>query len=151
MSRIPIWYNKVPYQLSRRLDRMSISKWRQYLYLYLYLYLLNLSHYLLRQYRQKKVKHFSRDGSKITYVQKVHFDFDEDASAPYTQSDRIVALNMHMNVSMNVFRYVRDIYLMQIDWVMHIVYSNVNPLTHFTGLFASIRKRNHRYLTGFCK
>ncbi|KRF84429.1 sensory neuron membrane protein 2 isoform X3 [Drosophila virilis] len=53
--------------------------------------------YVYRQYRQKKVKHFSRDGSKITYVQNVHFDFDEDASAPYTQSDRIVALNMHMN------------------------------------------------------
>lgn len=45
------------------------------------------------------MKHFSRDGSKISYVQNVHFDFDADASAPYTQDDRIVALNMHMNVS----------------------------------------------------
>lgn len=45
------------------------------------------------------MKHFSRDGSKISYVQNVHFDFDEDASAPFTQNDRIVALNMHMNVS----------------------------------------------------
>ncbi|KAH8295896.1 hypothetical protein KR018_011218, partial [Drosophila ironensis] len=53
--------------------------------------------YVYKQYRQKKVKHFSRDGSKITYVQNVRFDFDADASAPYTQNDRIVALNMHMN------------------------------------------------------
>lgn len=44
------------------------------------------------------MKHFSRDGSKISYVQNVHFDFDAVASAPYTQDDRIVALNMHMNV-----------------------------------------------------
>ncbi|XP_030570540.1 sensory neuron membrane protein 2 isoform X2 [Drosophila novamexicana] len=66
--------------------------------------------YVYRQYRQKKVKHFSRDGSKITYVQNVHFDFDEDASAPYTQSDRIVALNMHMNAFLQVFeREITDI------------------------------------------
>ncbi|KRG06261.1 hypothetical protein AWZ03_000894 [Drosophila navojoa] len=66
--------------------------------------------YVYKQYRQKKVKHFSRDGSKITYVQKVHFDFDEDASAPYTQSDRIVALNMHMNAFLQVFeREITDI------------------------------------------
>ncbi|XP_023174134.1 sensory neuron membrane protein 2 isoform X2 [Drosophila hydei] len=66
--------------------------------------------YVYKQYRHKKVKHFSRDGSKITYVQKVHFDFDEDASAPYTQSDRIVALNMHMNAFLQVFeREITDI------------------------------------------
>ncbi|KAH8366171.1 hypothetical protein KR093_009962 [Drosophila rubida] len=66
--------------------------------------------YVYKQYRQKKVKHFSRDGSKITYVQNVHFDFDEDASAPYTQSDHIVALNMHMNAFLQVFeREITDI------------------------------------------
>ncbi|KAH8402839.1 hypothetical protein KR222_002260 [Zaprionus bogoriensis] len=66
--------------------------------------------YVYKQYRQKKVKHFSRDGSKITYVQNVHFDFDEDASAPYTQNDRIVALNMHMNAFLQVFeREITDI------------------------------------------
>ncbi|XP_054084730.1 sensory neuron membrane protein 2 isoform X4 [Zeugodacus cucurbitae] len=53
--------------------------------------------YVYRQYRRKKVKHFSRDGSKISYVQDQHFEFDEEASAPYTQSDHIVVLNMHMN------------------------------------------------------
>ncbi|XP_067646318.1 sensory neuron membrane protein 2 isoform X2 [Eurosta solidaginis] len=53
--------------------------------------------YIYRQYRRKKVKHFSRDGSKISYVQHQHFEFDEEASAPYTQSDHIVVLNMHMN------------------------------------------------------
>ncbi|XP_032594528.1 sensory neuron membrane protein 2 isoform X2 [Drosophila grimshawi] len=66
--------------------------------------------YVYKQYRQKKVKHFSRDGSKISYVQNVHFDFDEDASAPYTQNDRIVALNMHMNAFLQVFeREITDI------------------------------------------
>jgi len=60
-----------------------------------------ISYDISRQFRQKKVKHFSRDGSKISYVQNVHFDFDADASAPYTQDDRIVALNMHMNVGIN--------------------------------------------------
>ncbi|XP_034108645.1 sensory neuron membrane protein 2 isoform X1 [Drosophila albomicans] len=66
--------------------------------------------YVYKQYRQKKVKHFSRDGSKITYVQNVHFDFDEDASAPYRQSDHIVALNMHMNAFLQVFeREITDI------------------------------------------
>nr|XP_036215014.1 sensory neuron membrane protein 2 isoform X2 [Bactrocera oleae] len=53
--------------------------------------------YVYRQYRRKKVKHFSRDGSKISYVQDQRFEFDEVASAPYTQSDHIVVLNMHMN------------------------------------------------------
>ncbi|KAH8339199.1 hypothetical protein KR074_006881 [Drosophila pseudoananassae] len=67
--------------------------------------------YVYKQYRQKKVKHFSRDGSKITYVQNVHFDFDADASAPYTQNDRIVALNMHMNAFLQVFeREITDIF-----------------------------------------
>ncbi|XP_036672330.1 sensory neuron membrane protein 2 isoform X1 [Drosophila suzukii] len=67
--------------------------------------------YVYRQFRQKKVKHFSRDGSKISYVQNVHFDFDADASAPYTQDDRIVALNMHMNAFLQVFeREITDIF-----------------------------------------
>lgn len=79
-----------------------------------------MSNYLHRQYRQKKVKHFSRDGSKITYVQNVHFDFDEDASAPYTQSDRIVALNMHMNVSMNKVGII-ICYDTKDNWVLCIV------------------------------
>ncbi|XP_017843953.1 sensory neuron membrane protein 2 isoform X2 [Drosophila busckii] len=66
--------------------------------------------YVYKQYRHKKVKHFSHDGSKITYVQNVRFDFDEDASAPYTQSDHIVALNMHMNAFLQVFeREITDI------------------------------------------
>lgn len=122
MSRIPTWYSMVPYQLLRKSDLMSTSKSRMAL---VYMKpLLYCWHYLRRQYRHKKVKHFSRDGSKITYVQKVHFDFDEDASAPYTQSDRIVALNMHMNVSMDLFRYewYIYIYLMQNDWVLHYVF-----------------------------
>ncbi|XP_030385127.1 sensory neuron membrane protein 2 isoform X2 [Scaptodrosophila lebanonensis] len=67
--------------------------------------------YVYKQYRRKKVKHFSRDGSKISYVQNVHFDFDADASAPYTQNDRIVALNMHMNAFLQVFeREITDIF-----------------------------------------
>ncbi|XP_068142736.1 LOW QUALITY PROTEIN: sensory neuron membrane protein 2 [Drosophila tropicalis] len=67
--------------------------------------------YVYKQYRQKKVKHFSRDGSKITYVQNVHFDFDSEASAPFTQNDRIVALNMHMNAFLQVFeREITDIF-----------------------------------------
>ncbi|KAH8375190.1 hypothetical protein KR200_001225 [Drosophila serrata] len=67
--------------------------------------------YVYKQFRQKKVKHFSRDGSKISYVQNVHFDFDADASAPYTQDDRIVALNMHMNAFLQVFeREITDIF-----------------------------------------
>lgn len=67
--------------------------------------------YVYKQFRQKKVKHFSRDGSKISYVQNVHFDFDAVASAPYTQDDRIVALNMHMNAFLQVFeREITDIF-----------------------------------------
>ncbi|XP_054733548.1 sensory neuron membrane protein 2 isoform X3 [Anastrepha obliqua] len=67
--------------------------------------------YVYRQYRRKKVKHFSRDGSKISYVQDTRFEFDEEASAPYTQSDRIVVLNMHMNAFLQVFeREITDIF-----------------------------------------
>ncbi|XP_055846379.1 sensory neuron membrane protein 2 isoform X2 [Episyrphus balteatus] len=53
--------------------------------------------YVYKQYRSKRVKQFSRDGSKVTYVQDYRFEFDEEASAPHTQSDTVVALNMHMN------------------------------------------------------
>ncbi|KAM7358354.1 sensory neuron membrane protein 2 isoform 3-T8 [Cochliomyia hominivorax] len=53
--------------------------------------------YVYKQYRTKKVKHFSHDGSKITFVQDQLYIFDEEASAPYKESDHIVALNMHMN------------------------------------------------------
>nr|QEO32906.1 sensory neuron membrane protein 2 [Delia antiqua] len=53
--------------------------------------------YVYKQFRTKKVKHFSHDGSKITFVQDQLYEFDEEASAPYRETDNIVALNMHMN------------------------------------------------------
>lgn len=55
-----------------------------------------------RQYRRKRVKHFSRDGSKISFTQDQLYTFDAEASAPYRETDRIVALNMHMNVSISL-------------------------------------------------
>ncbi|XP_055846378.1 sensory neuron membrane protein 2 isoform X1 [Episyrphus balteatus] len=66
--------------------------------------------YVYKQYRSKRVKQFSRDGSKVTYVQDYRFEFDEEASAPHTQSDTVVALNMHMNAFLQVFeREITDI------------------------------------------
>ncbi|KAL9905933.1 sensory neuron membrane protein 2 isoform 3-T3 [Glossina fuscipes fuscipes] len=53
--------------------------------------------YIYKQFRTKRVQHFSRDGSKITYVQDQLYIFDEQASAPLRESDNIVVLNMHMN------------------------------------------------------
>lgn len=144
MLRTPKWYRMVPYPLSKKSDRMFTSKC-----LFLKknsIYNAN-SIFFNRQYRQKKVKHFSRDGSKISYVQNVHFDFDEDASAPFTQNDRIVALNMHMNVSKDSHHLDRS--KLTEKFVLWIETDNI--LTHLTGLFASIRKRNHRYLAGFCE
>ncbi|XP_073836371.1 sensory neuron membrane protein 2 isoform X2 [Musca autumnalis] len=66
--------------------------------------------YVYKQYRRKRVKHFSRDGSKITFTQDQLYVFDEEASAPYKESDHIVALNMHMNAFLQVFeREITDI------------------------------------------
>ncbi|XP_013112608.1 sensory neuron membrane protein 2 isoform X3 [Stomoxys calcitrans] len=53
--------------------------------------------YVYKQYRKKRVKHFSRDGSKISFIQDQLYLFDQEASSPYRESDNIVALNMHMN------------------------------------------------------
>lgn len=61
-------------------------------------HLKNILFEFLRQFRTKRVQHFSRDGSKITYVQDQLYIFDEEASAPLRESDNIVVLNMHMNV-----------------------------------------------------
>ncbi|XP_037813023.1 sensory neuron membrane protein 2 [Lucilia sericata] len=66
--------------------------------------------YVYKQYRAKKVKHFSHDGSKITFVQDQLYTFDAEASAPFKESDHIVALNMHMNAFLQVFeREITDI------------------------------------------
>ncbi|XP_055909082.1 sensory neuron membrane protein 2 isoform X1 [Eupeodes corollae] len=66
--------------------------------------------YVYKQYRKKRVKQFSRDGSKVTFLQDYRFEFDPDASAPYTESDTVVALNMHMNAFLQVFeREITDI------------------------------------------
>lgn len=66
--------------------------------------------YVYKQYRSKKVKQFSRDGSKVSYTQDYRFEFDEEASAPHSESDTIVALNVHMNAFLQVFeREVTDI------------------------------------------
>uniref|UniRef100_A0A1A9ULV3 Sensory neuron membrane protein 2 n=1 Tax=Glossina austeni TaxID=7395 RepID=A0A1A9ULV3_GLOAU len=59
--------------------------------------------YIYKQFRTKRVQHFSRDGSKITYVQDQLYIFDEEASAPLRESDNIVVLNMHMNAFLQVF------------------------------------------------
>ncbi|XP_013112607.1 sensory neuron membrane protein 2 isoform X2 [Stomoxys calcitrans] len=66
--------------------------------------------YVYKQYRKKRVKHFSRDGSKISFIQDQLYLFDQEASSPYRESDNIVALNMHMNAFLQVFeREITDI------------------------------------------
>lgn len=51
-----------------------------------------------RQFRKKTVKEFSDDGTSVTYTQQQFYEFDGKASQPLVESDRIVALNMQMNV-----------------------------------------------------
>lgn len=57
----------------------------------------------LSQFREKTINGFSPDRSRITYTQKQTFYFDKEASDPLTEDDRIIMLNVHMNVSYNNF------------------------------------------------
>lgn len=56
----------------------------------------NLFH---RQYRKKHNIRFSRDKERVTYIENERFEFDAEASYPLTEDDKLVVLNMHMNVS----------------------------------------------------
>lgn len=55
--------------------------------------------YIYRQFRDKIVSEISADESIVTYKTIQKFIFDSEASAPYTESDDVVLLNPHLNVS----------------------------------------------------
>lgn len=51
------------------------------------------------QYRTKKVEEISKDKTTITYTSKQIYEFDKKRSHPYKEDDKIVVLNVAMNVS----------------------------------------------------
>lgn len=69
--------------------------------------------YECSQFRVKTIKGFSSDRSKVLYTQQQTFHFDKEASAPYTEDDRIVVLNVAMNVSRNKYYVGQRIYLIE--------------------------------------
>lgn len=52
-----------------------------------------------RLYRERVGVNISSDGSTVTFDQSSRYVFDAEASAPLTESDPIIVLNMHLNVS----------------------------------------------------
>lgn len=87
-----------------------------YIYKYIHIFYHIFGSFLLlliidgcRQFRVKTIKGFSSDRSKVLYTQQQTFRFDHEASAPYTEDDRIVVLNVAMNVSLNEYRVRQSI------------------------------------------
>lgn len=63
--------------------------------------------WLFSQYRRKQNVQFSDDKLTVTYTQSQKYFFNAEASAPRTQHDEVVVLNMVMNVSTGRFFYFR--------------------------------------------
>lgn len=53
--------------------------------------------FIYSQYRRKYNIRFSRDKERASYYQQLRFEFNAEKSAPLTQDDKIVVLNMYMN------------------------------------------------------
>lgn len=56
--------------------------------------------YIKRQYRIKNVEDISKDEMNITYTSKQIYKFDRKLSYPLKENDKIVVLNVAMNVSL---------------------------------------------------
>lgn len=54
-----------------------------------------------RQYRHKEIKDISSDKKFIAYRTIQKFFFDKEASAPLTEQDAFVTINVQMNVSIS--------------------------------------------------
>lgn len=54
---------------------------------------------IYRQYRKKSIADISKDKTLIKFRQRQDFFFDEEASAPFTEADKIVMLNIPLTVS----------------------------------------------------
>ncbi|XP_055380715.1 sensory neuron membrane protein 2 [Condylostylus longicornis] len=59
--------------------------------------------YVYRQYRRKIIKEFSKDNTTVTYVQQQFYIFDKVASLPYSETDNVTVVNMHMNAFLQAF------------------------------------------------
>lgn len=55
-----------------------------------------------RQYRHKDISEISPDKKNIAYRGVQKFFFDQEASAPLTENDDLVVLNVQLNVSLNL-------------------------------------------------
>lgn len=90
-------------------ERIAAKSWRAWpIHLLVRISFENFSKYLFiyeayqtnsRQHRKKHNIRFSRDRERASYFSQMTFQFDEKKSHPLTQDDKIVVLNMHMNVS----------------------------------------------------
>ena len=73
-----------------------------------------------RQYRKKHNIRFSRDKERVTYIENERFEYDAEASYPLTEDDKLVVLNMHMNVSRSFIMKIGSlIYLFVCLFVRH--------------------------------
>lgn len=55
----------------------------------------------IRQYRRKDVSEFSTDKKFVIFRSIQKYIFDEEASAPLTENDNLVVLNVQLNVSIS--------------------------------------------------
>lgn len=62
--------------------------------------------YIYRQFRDKIVSNISPDESTVSFKTIQKFVFDSEASAPRTESDDVVMLNTHLNVSVCRSRFL---------------------------------------------
>lgn len=65
--------------------------------------------YIYRQFRDKIVSNISPDESIVSFKTIQRFVFDIEASAPYTESDDVVLLNPHLNVSESSSHFLHSI------------------------------------------
>lgn len=91
----------VIYQLWKKLVHISIGK--AAFCASLIIIVLNNDNNNYREYRKKTIHEISQDKTIIKYTQRQTFYFDENASAPLKDTDKIMLLNVPMNASYQFF------------------------------------------------
>lgn len=62
--------------------------------------------YVYRQYRTKEVSQISTDKKSVIFRSIQKFIFDDTASAPLTENDDLVILNVQLNVSITLIVFL---------------------------------------------
>nr|XP_022900239.1 sensory neuron membrane protein 2-like [Onthophagus taurus] len=95
-------WRQLPVPLDFKVYMFNITNWREVNFEGEYPNVEEFGPYYYRQYREKINIEYNSDEDSLTYKQFTHFEFDKEASAPLSESDKLVVLNAPLNAIFHV-------------------------------------------------